>query len=187
MIGEWAYIKNYFTPAQCEEIIKEALTLPDYEATLGPSSERIDNHWRKSTLRAITRNDSWNYLFNEIDTVVSKINQEWFQVEYNFLPAIQFATYDSATQGFYKRHQDVFLAPLKTHRKLSVTIQLSDPDSYDGGDLKFLDVGHYPKIENIRSQGTICVFPSIIFHEVTPVTRGVRHSLAGWYEGPHWR
>ena len=187
MIGEWAYLKGYFTPAQCDQIIQEALTLPEFKATLGPSSERVDNQWRESTLRAITRNSTWNYLFAELDKIVAQINQEWFQVDYKFLPAIQFATYDSKTQGFYKRHQDVFLAPLPTQRKLSVTVQLSNPDTYEGGDLQFLDVGHHPKQENMRTQGTVCVFPSIIFHEVTPVTKGVRHSLAGWYEGPHWR
>lgn len=187
MIGEWAYIKSYFTPEQCDKIVQEALKLSEYEATLGPSSIRKDNEWRRSTLRTIVRNPTWNYLFNELDKVVAQINDQWFQVEYNFLPGIQFATYDSTTQGFYKRHQDVFLAPLKTQRKLSVTVQLSDPNSYEGGDLQFLDVGHHPKPENIRARGTVCVFPSIIFHEVTPVTKGIRHSLAGWYEGPHWR
>ena len=187
MIGEWAYIKNYFTPDQCNEIIKEALMLPEQNATLGLSSDRVDNQWRSSTIRAITRSDRWNYLFKELDKVVSQINNEWFQVDYSYLPAIQFATYNSTTQDFYKRHQDVFLAPLRTHRKLSVTVQLSDPDSYQGGDLQFLDVGHLPNSKNLRMQGTVCVFPSIVFHEVTPVTSGVRHSLAGWYEGPHWR
>ncbi len=187
MIGEWAYIKSHFTPEQCDQIIQEALKLPEYEATLGPSSERIDNQWRKSTIRAIIRNSTWNYLFNELDKIVAQVNREWFQVDYNFLPAIQFATYDSETGGFYKRHQDVFLGPLKTQRKLSITVQLSDPETYEGGDLKFLDVGQHPKIENMRTRGTVCVFPSIVFHEVTPVTHGVRHSLAGWYEGPHCR
>lgn len=187
MIGEWAYIKSYFTPEQCDSIIQEALILPEQKAKLGPSSDRVDNEWRRSSIRAITRKSAWIYLFNELDKVVESINNQWFQVDYKFLPAIQFATYDGENQSFYKRHQDVFLAPLPTQRKLSVTVQLSDPDSYCGGDLQFLDVGHYPKVENLRARGTVCVFPSIIFHEVTPVTKGIRHSLAGWYEGPHWR
>ncbi len=187
MIGEWAYIKNYFTPDQCNQIIQEALKLPEETGKLGASSDRVDQDWRRSTIRAITRNSTWNYLFNELDKLVAQANEEWFQVDYNFLPAIQFATYDSSNQGFYKRHQDVFIAPLRTQRKLSITVQLSDPSSYEGGDLQFLDVGNLPKSENIRTQGTVCVFPSIIFHEVTPVTSGVRYSLAGWYEGPHWR
>jgi PKHD-type hydroxylase len=187
MIGEWAYIKSYFTPEQCDRIIQEALILPEQEAKLGPSSDRVNNEWRRSSIRGIVRNSTWSYLFTELDKVVDQINNEWFQVDYKFLPAIQFATYTGEEQSFYKRHQDVFLAPLPTQRKLSVTVQLSNPDTYKGGDLKFLDVGHYPNSENLRARGTVCVFPSIIFHEVTPLISGVRHSLAGWYEGPHWR
>ena len=184
---QWSYYKEHFTPEQCDLIIKEALTIPEKPATLGPSSIRTNDDWRRSSIRAIERSPTWQYLFNEVDKLVDQANRAWFNVDYSHLPAIQFATYDSANQGCYKRHQDTFLAPLPTHRKLSFTVQLSDPETYEGGELRFLDVGLEPKAENMRLRGTVCIFPSIVFHEVTPVTKGVRHSLAGWYEGPRWR
>jgi len=71
-------------------------------------------------------------------------------------------------------------------RKLSFSLQLSDDDSYEGGQLQFID-------ENKRSffapkkKGTICVFDSRMMHRVRPVTRGVRKSLVGWVSGPRWR
>lgn len=187
MNGEWAYYKEYFTPDICDKIIEQALLIPDKEGTLGPSSIRTDNDWRRSSIRGIFKDQTWSWLFDELDSLVKKANDYWFKVDYNYLPGIQFATYNSQNLGCYKRHQDVFLAPLPTHRKLSITVQLSDPDTYQGGDLKFLDVGQHPNPANIRARGTVCVFPSLIFHEVTPVTQGIRHSLAGWYEGPRWR
>jgi PKHD-type hydroxylase len=189
MIGEWAYYKQHFTPEQCNSIIKQALELPPRPSKLGAGAgaERIDNEVRRSTLRSLVRNSTWNSLFIEIDKLVAQANREWFQLDYKFLPAIQFATYDSVNNGCYIRHQDTFLGPSPSHRKLSFTVQLSDPTTYEGGELKFWDVGQHPNPENMRAQGTVCVFPSIIFHEVTPVTSGVRHSLAGWYEGPQWR
>lgn len=187
MNGEWAYYKEYFTPDVCNKIIEQALTIPDKSGTLGPSSIRTDNDWRRSSIRGIFKDSSWSWLFDEIDQLVKIANKQWFNVDYTYLPAIQFATYDSKDLGCYKRHQDVFLAPLPTHRKLSVTVQLSNPDTYEGGDLQFLDVGQHPNPKNIRAQGTVCIFPSLIFHEVTPITSGIRHSLAGWYEGPRWR
>jgi PKHD-type hydroxylase len=36
----------------------------------------------------------------------------------------------------------------------------------------------------MRLQGTIIVFPSALFHRVTPVKRGRRYSLVQWYSGP---
>lgn len=69
-------------------------------------------------------------------------------------------------------------------RKLSFTIQLTDPADYDGGDLEFM-----PAVtdKTIRAQGTITIFPSYMVHRVSPVTRGVRHTIVGWIYGPDFR
>lgn len=76
-------------------------------------------------------------------------------------------------------------------RKLSVTVSLSDPADYDGGNLKF-DLGphrsdRYHTCEEIRPRGSIIVFPSHIHHQVTPVTRGTRYSLVAWSLGKPFR
>jgi len=73
-------------------------------------------------------------------------------------------------------------------RKLSITINLNKPDEYDGGNLKF-DFGphasgkRFHEVEEIRPQGSIIVFPSYVYHQVTPVTRGTRYSLVLWSLG----
>ena len=73
-------------------------------------------------------------------------------------------------------------------RKLSVTVNLTSPESYDGGNLKF-DFGkhiqgeQYHEAEIAREQGTVIVFPSYVNHCVTPVTRGTRYSLVLWCSG----
>ena len=77
-------------------------------------------------------------------------------------------------------------------RKLSVTINLSDPDDYDGGLLKF-DYGphalkeRYHECVEIKPKGSIIIFPSYIYHQVTPVTRGTRYSLVLWVLGKPFR
>ena len=66
-------------------------------------------------------------------------------------------------------------------RKLSMSLQLSDEKSYDGGDLILYyngDVFPTPK-----SKGTVIVFDSRTTHEVTPVIRGERYSLVKWIHG----
>jgi len=73
-------------------------------------------------------------------------------------------------------------------RKLSATINLNKPGEYDGGNLKF-DFGphaagkRFHEVEEIRPQGSIIVFPSFTYHQVTPVTRGTRYSLVLWSLG----
>lgn len=77
-------------------------------------------------------------------------------------------------------------------RKLSVTVNLSHPDEYEGGNLRF-DCGphtrgdRFVECEEIRPRGSIVVFPSHIYHQVTPVESGTRRSLVMWSLGPPFR
>ena len=77
-------------------------------------------------------------------------------------------------------------------RKISMTLNLTDPNSYEGGNLKF-DLGPHVKGNRIkvcddsRSQGTLIVFPSFMYHCVTPVTSGTRYSLVLWLLGKPWQ
>jgi PKHD-type hydroxylase len=72
-------------------------------------------------------------------------------------------------------------------RKLSITIQLSDSDDYEGGNFILDRQYQQPDSKDLRTKGTILVFPSPIKHKVTPVTKGIRKSLVAWVEGPKWR
>ena len=66
-------------------------------------------------------------------------------------------------------------------RKLSLTVQLSDENDYEGGDLIFYYGSDKDKAP--RGKGSVIVFDSRLYHEVTPVTKGVRYSLVKWYHG----
>ena len=72
------------------------------------------------------------------------------------------------------------------HRKLSLTLQLSDPKDYTGGEFEF-ESEIEPLPPQHTKKGTVLVFPSFYKHQVKPVTSGTRHSLVTWVEGPHWR
>lgn len=61
---------------------------------------------------------------------------------------------------------------------LSFTLFLSDPDSYDGGELTMVDT-----IEDRQFKlgpGAAIVYPSNTLHRVEPVTRGSRLVVVGW-------
>jgi len=74
-------------------------------------------------------------------------------------------------------------------RKLSITLMLSDPKDYEGGNLKF-DFGVHSEKQRFEeisggkvNQGSIIIFPSYKYHCVTPVTKGTRYSLVVWLNG----
>ena len=71
---------------------------------------------------------------------------------------------------FYNKHVDFNGNPdTKSHtRKLSMSVQLSDENSYDGGDLIIYFGGKH--FISPRLKGSVIVFDSRITHEVLPVT-----------------
>lgn len=99
---------------------------------------------------------------------------------------IQYTEYHATNRGKYDWHHDVdWNNPSGLDRKLSVTVQLSDPSEYEGGDFQFMEV-EQPS-EEAKTKGTVLMFPSYLQHRVTPVTDGVRKSLVLWFTGPRWQ
>ena len=77
-------------------------------------------------------------------------------------------------------------------RKLSMTLNLTEPTDYTGGDLKFdfgphAGRGRFKTCKEIRPRGSIIIFPSFMHHQVTPVTKGTRYSLVIWSLGKPFR
>tara|TARA_R100001460_G_scaffold89539_1_gene131069 strand:- start:103 stop:690 length:588 start_codon:yes stop_codon:yes gene_type:complete len=120
-------------------------------------------------------------------------NAEWnFEIDWN--ESCQYTEYNKSQ--FYSYHADSFCEPYKNHdnknfenkvRKLSLTLQLTDPSEYEGGDFYFkylTDKGVIEeKVEQAKELGTIIVFPSFVFHKVSPITKGTRKSLVNWTLG----
>jgi predicted 2-oxoglutarate/Fe(II)-dependent dioxygenase YbiX len=71
-------------------------------------------------------------------------------------------------------------------RKLSVVIQLSDPDEYEGGNLQLLDESDKSYIAP-RKKGTVIVFDSRTRHRVQKIRSGTRRSIVAWIMGPRWK
>jgi len=63
---------------------------------------------------------------------------------------------------------------------LSCTVFLSDPQDYDGGELRVQDHGGERRYK--LAAGDAILYPGTRVHEVTPVTRGVRLASFFWIE-----
>ena len=98
------------------------------------------------------------------------------------------STKNTITKEEYQQNQfqEFLKANTQFVRKLSFTVQLSDPDSYEGGNVQMIDDND--RLYTVpRERGTIVVFDSRTKHRVRKVTKGVRRSLVGWCVGPRWR
>ena len=82
--------------------------------------------------------------------------------------------------------QDFVNENIELVRKLSFSLQLSDPDDYEGGNVQLMDEAGNAYVVP-RQRGSIVLFDSRTQHRVLKVTKGVRKSLVGWTVGPRWK
>lgn len=85
--------------------------------------------------------------------------------------------------GHYGAHIDNahMASPTGTLRTdLSFTIFLSDPASYEGGELVVQFPGYTQSFK--PAAGDLILYPSTQIHEVMPVTKGERLACVGWIE-----
>ena len=182
----WASDAALLAPETCQQVVEACLQLPAAEATAGGA---VNPAIRNCEVRWLAR-EQWPEMYDFVKARIETANRNAFGFDLSYLPDLQFTTYGEERLGHYSWHPDVFWTgdpqPKATHRKVSAVVQLSEPATYAGGDLA-LDVPIRPEAALLRRLGAMIVFPSFIHHHVTPVTKGTRHSLVAWYEGPKWR
>lgn len=180
-----AYMEGAFTWDECDEIIrlgKQGGLKP--AQIIGSDKEGQEekdfSDIRKSKVYFMHPNENTAWIYRKLTGIVENLNQQFFRFDlYNFGEAFQFTEY-SAPGEHYTWHVDMAID--HTPRKLSIAIQLTDPDEYEGGDFEIWHSSEPTKLN--RQRGTVLVFPSYQLHRVTPVTKGTRNSLVAWVGGP---
>ena len=129
---------------------------------------------RKSNINFLDHED-YNWIYNKLCIAINHVNTTNFNKILYGLEPLQYSEYDSEYDGFYGIHVDVNPdTQLALRRSLSFSMQLSEDNTYTGGDLKI-----YFKDKTCvsdRRYGTITFFDSSYPHEVTKVSSGLRKS-----------
>ena len=177
----WQHWNSFISKEECEEIAKicyEEGTFTD--ATVFSQQTYQTDSSIRSTKVGWMNNPKITEL---VQHYLLEANRNAFGFNVDFIPPVQFGEY---TEGsFYTWHHDIdWNGDSMYDRKLSIVVQLSDENDYEGGDFQFKTI---EQPLNFRAQGSILVFPSYNVHRVTEVTKGTRLSLVCWMEGPRWR
>jgi len=179
-------------------IVKNALS----EQTLNFITN-LDTKWKKSSVVANTHQELYDKIIpNQVATALSKDRRCWEMTE-NFPTEIlkeleyifkktpskiifksgmldcNLLEYRGEDMGCFTEHQDVYYDDTDV-RKLSMTIQLSNSNDYEGG--QFAIMGEQIPLE----KNDAVIFPSFLLHEVLPITKGTRKVLIAWALGPLW-
>jgi len=181
-VETWTYWDDAFSKEECAQIITLGEGMDVKRAELLFAKDSL-TEYRNSKVSWIQPRPETQWIYRRVTDIVSDLNSRFFKFDiYGIVDGFQFTRYD-APSGHYSAHIDrsIGIAP----RKLSVTIQLSDPSEYEGGDL-LLNAGGTPHVLP-KAKGKMLVFPSYVVHEVTPVTKGTRYSLVCWVTGTPFR
>ena len=182
-VDNYYYFEHGFTD---DDLTKVESLLEKYSKKLqdGVVGSQIDKTYRDSKISWIPLNDETKWLYNHIGGLVNKANNKLWSFDIVGMgEEIQYTEYHDSVKGHYDWHMDV--GERLPFRKISVTIQLSEADDYEGGELQFMTgntVRNAPK-----GRGVTILFPSFVLHKVTPVTKGTRRSLVIWVSGPPFR
>jgi PKHD-type hydroxylase len=176
----WQLWSGILSNDTCDQIVESQIKTEPIEAQMFNSD---DPDYRRSKIRWVTdtsiKNVLWHY--------AKEANRNAFGFDVTDMSAVQFTEYRAEDTGTYNWHHDVdWQSGAAFDRKISVVVQLSDPDVYEGCDFRFANVPN-PYINQLRAKGTVLCFPSYLEHQVTEITKGTRHSLVAWFEGPRWR
>lgn len=182
-IDQYILFEDVFTVEEIERIHELAKDIPENQAILGHGG--VVNEIRNSKTKWFSRKkEQYAWMFEKCARMFAIGNNQLFHFNLSgFTEDLQYTIYKSEDTGFYSFHQDV--GHTQPHRKLSLTIQLSDEDEYEGGDFSMLITKEEIKLP--KKKGTCIIFPSTITHRVSPVTKGTRYSLVIWVSGPVFR
>lgn len=184
-VERFAWMDNVFTQEECQKIIDIGLSKDRKDATIyGDKKNKgsIDKDIRKNKVAWLEAQDGLDWAYRKLTDVVTHLNSQYFKFKlYGFTEKLQFTEYSTVDDG-YKQHTDKVYAG--TIRKLSLVIQLSDPNNYKGSELHIIDGPDHEVMR--KAQGALIAFPSYTLHEVTPLMEGTRYSLVAWIGGPNF-
>lgn len=176
-LGSFYGLSDVFSRQECERLVYNF----DSEVKIS-STVNGESGVRKSKSIMISRNDDSEWIYERLLKVAHETNQSKFRfnIDYNCILAIQFTKYEEG--DYYDWHVDTGTTPDTCCRKLSITIQLSDPSSYKGGKLEF-GMNDNNIMAASSDQGSATIFSSLVRHRISKITHGNRYSLVAWVTG----
>lgn len=190
---------EYIKPQECDRLIKFCDRLPAKKAGTAKGADPSGLK-RRSSIAWFEDTPNHKWIYDRVSLCVKTANEQYWHWTVNDNEPLQYTTYGSGQ--YYGWHTDASHTPYPKAspwagmvRKISVTVQLSHPHEYEGGNFLLEDTRTSPDraedriktLSDAKNRGTVIMFPSHLFHQVTPVTRGTRRSLVGWYLGPQFQ
>mgnify|MGYP000862638303 CR=1 FL=1 len=130
------------------------------------------------------RGEPEGFPFDNIRTITKQANDEIYDFRLLGIIDQDFPQVYRYEEGdYYNLHLD--LSPMATTRKLTFIVNLSDPNDYEGGEIKFLNTD--TSSADLNEQGSILIFPAFLPYSIEEVTKGKKDIIVGCIHGAVFR
>jgi PKHD-type hydroxylase len=183
------YWEGFLSDDEINYILSRPEWHDQHDAQIGADGVGLVDKEKRRTNVSWMRVDRKNHhIWEKITDAIWSANRQFFQFDLTgcYEPA-QLGVYTQHDQGHYDWHTDASLCNSNhVYRKLSMSLMLSDPSEFEGGELQ-VKYGNDDIKQLEQKKGRAWFFPSWTLHRVTPVTRGIRRSLVLWVGGPGFK
>lgn len=186
---ELAYWENFLTKDDINLILSQPEWLSLSDGCIGGTDEggQVNKDVRSSQICWLGMKDELRPVWNKLANAVAEVNRSFFHFDLTgFHEPMQLGVYTDTQQGHYNWHTDASINDSNVPRKLSMSMLLSNPSEFEGGEFQ-VKVANDDVQTLETKQGRAWFFPSYTLHRVTPITKGVRRSLVLWVGGPPFR
>lgn len=182
---EFIWQMDVFNDKELDILQQVAVNAQSAAWTVSADGERKSySDTRRTNVEWLFNTPEWSWVYERINAFVDAKNAKHYGFALSRIQSIQLGNYRSDMLGTYDWHNDD--GSVIPCRKLSLSILLSDPSEFDGGDL-MINTGMNNIHTISKKRGILTLFPSYLYHKVSPVTRGSRQSLVAWISGPRFK
>lgn len=180
--------ENFLTDEDINLLLAQPEWLDFGDGSIGNNAEGVVNKNIRSTkIGWMNPKPQMAHIWEKLAHAAAEVNREFFNFDLTgFYESMQLSIYSQDSKDHYSWHIDSGIKTDAVPRKLSMSLLLSDPREFEGGELQvkvFNDEAHTLEAK----KGRAWFFPSYTLHRVTPVTRGIRRSIVLWIGGPAFR
>jgi PKHD-type hydroxylase len=183
---------NTFTPAELEAVKAYCTDLKlESGVVIGAEGKGAIAENRKSDVKFIMPDSNNYWIFEKIKSTIEYLNERFYGFDLWGFDTMQYTVYNEEGSK-YDFHMDTTLGTERSKdaphtRKLSMTLLLSEPSEYEGGEFQIQTGLPENPLPVEQPLGRMIIFPSLLIHRVTPIIKGTRKSLVVWCVGPKFK
>ena len=174
-------VPQVLTRSQCEMIRQDADIIGMKRApVMAKDGKNVLSRTRTCASCWLPKAPHFQWLYNYVAAVTDEVNTAHFQFDVMDMQTLQVLRYRPGQ--WFRWHFDTFDG---SDRKLTMVINLSEPNDYIGGGLQV--EGEWEGMEHRMKQGAATFFPAWMKHRARAPIFGTRWALVAWITGPAWK